>query len=170
MLSPLLTSILFSGDHSSGFIKNYAGSVSGRTVIIAARSVTVLIHNLLSCGIVILGALLMTRSIGDTKSSLIYTLCMFLAGLGCSLIVMFITDLFRKTVPTIIITLAIGSGILCDLISTIAALATDGDIIIKNYILTGMFQIFGHTQQQVDKIGRRKQICLCNSCFTEVYP
>ena len=38
MLSPLFTAIFFSADHSSGFIKNYAGSVSDKTVIIAASA------------------------------------------------------------------------------------------------------------------------------------
>jgi ABC-type transport system involved in multi-copper enzyme maturation permease subunit len=77
---------------------------------------------------------------------------MLLAGLGCSFAVMLITDLFRKTVPALILTLAIGTGILCELISTITAFATDGDIIIKNYLLTGMFQIFGETQSSSDAV------------------
>lgn len=152
MLSPLFTAIFFSADHSSGFIKNYVGSVSDKTVIIAARAVIILIQNLLSCCVVVISGLLLTRSIGDTKIAVVYTMCMLLAGLGCSFAVMLITDLFRKTVPALILTLAIGTGILCELISTITAFATDGDIIIKNYLLTGMFQIFGETQSSSDAV------------------
>lgn len=60
--------------------------------------------------------------------------------------------LFRKTVSVIILTLVTGSGILCELISTIVALVTNGDVIINNCLLNGMFRIFGETQLQSDAI------------------
>lgn len=73
MLLPLCTAIFFSADHSSGFIKYYAGSVSDKTVIIAARAVIILIQNLLSCCVVVISGLLLTRSIHNATDN--FTVC-----------------------------------------------------------------------------------------------
>ena len=157
MLPSLFTAMFFSNDHSSGFIKNYAGTAADKGIIIAARAVTILINNILSFCVIFVSGLIFTHHIGNINILIIYGICMFLAGLGCSFMAMLITELLRKTVPTIILTLATGSGILCELIGTIVALITNGDVIINPYLLTGIFNIFGETKMQSDAV---KVICI----------
>ena len=153
----LFTAMFFRNDHASGFIKNYAGSVADRSIIIAARAVIIFINNIFSWGVIAVSGLIFTHHTGSINVAVMYGICMFLAGLGCSFAAMLITELFRKTVPVIILTLVTGSGILCELIAAIIALITNGNVIVKSYFLTGMFNIFGETQMQSDAV---KVICI----------
>ena len=51
MLVAIFATIFIGGDITSGFIKNYAGSVSNRGQIIAARVATILVQNLLTLAV-----------------------------------------------------------------------------------------------------------------------
>lgn len=152
LLSSILTAVFFSADNSSGFIKNYAGSVSDRSVIAAARAVTALIIGTLTICFTVICAFLLTFNIGDAQLATVYIGCLFLTTIGTSFIALLVSELFRKTVPTVIATIAISSGLVCELIGTITAMATDSKFILHEYCVTGMFKIYGNSLETAEAV------------------
>jgi len=152
LFASIFPAIFFSADISSGFIKNYAGSVSDRSVIIKARSLLVLIQNILTMLVLVITDFCITRNTGDIKFSILFGICTFLAGTGCSFLAILVTELFRKTVPAVIVTITIGSGIMCNLLGTISALLTNGAFIANNYLVTGMLETLGETHSQINAV------------------
>ncbi|MBR1752606.1 MAG: hypothetical protein IJ740_17335 [Ruminococcus sp.] len=152
LLSSIFPAVFFSSDISCGFIKNYAGSVSGRGVIIGARAVLVIIQNLLTMIILIAANYLYTMKTGDMSFAVRFSVCTFLAGLGCSFLAMLVTELFRKTVPAIIITITIGSGLICNLLGTVSGQITDGKFIANDYLVTGMLDMLSKTHLNDDAL------------------
>lgn len=152
LLSSVLTAVFFSADNASGFIKNYAGSVSDRSVIAAARAVTSLIIGTLTICFTVVCAFLLTFNIGDAELAAVFTGCLFLTTIGTSFIALLVSELFRKTVPVVITTIAISSGLVCELIGTITAMITDSKFILHEYCVTGMFKLYSNSLEQADAV------------------
>ena len=148
----IFSAVFFSADISSGFIKNYAGSVSDRSVIITARSLLVLIQNVLTMLVLVIADFCITRNIGDAKFGILFGICTFLAGMGCSFLALLVTELTRKTVPAIILTITIGSGIMCNLLGTISVLLTNGHFVASNFLVTGVLEVLSGTHSQTDAV------------------
>ena len=147
LFASIFTAIFFSADISSGFIKNYAGSVSKRKNIIVSRIAMIALQNVLTLAVmfVSLCALAVFKGITIEISRTLgkYYICMFLAGLACSFLSMMYTELTRKSVSAIILTLAVTSGLVSQLAGTISGLISDGRFIISKYMVTGRFNQLG---------------------------
>ena len=150
LLSSVLTGVFFCADNTSGFIKNYAGSVSDRSVIAVARAVTALMIGTLTICFTVICAFLLTFNIGDAQLTVVFTGCLFLTTIGTSFIALLVSELFRKTVPVVITTIAISSGLVCELIGTITAMITDSKFILHEYCVTGMFKLYSNSLEQAD--------------------
>lgn len=143
MLVPVFPAIFFSGEFSSGFIKNYAGSIPCRITIIVSGIAMIVVQNLLTlavmfgslCGIGVFKGM----DLAGSRFIIMYYICMFLAGLSCSVISMMFTELMRKTVSSIILTIAVGTGLISQLAGTISGLMSDGSFLISSYMVTGKF-------------------------------
>ena len=143
IFSSIFTAIFFSGDISSGFIKNYAGSVSNRSTIIGSRMVMILVQNLLTQAVLFVSLLGIAMFKGITLAGnaffVRYYICMFLAGLACSFLSMMFTELTRRTVPAVILTISVGTGLISQFAATVSALFSNGRFNIGNYMVTGSF-------------------------------
>ena len=143
MLVSIFPAIFFSGEFSSGFIKNYAGSIPCRTTIIVSRIAMIVVQNLLTL-VIMFGSLwgigiFKGMDLEGSRFIITYYLCAFLAGLACSFISMMFTELMRKTVSSIILTIAVGTGLISQLTGTISGLMSDGSFFINSYMVTGRF-------------------------------
>ena len=68
-----------------------------------------------------------------------YYICMFLAGLACSFLSMMLTELTRRTVPAVILTISVGTGLLSQFAATVSAVFSNGRFNIGKYMVTGSF-------------------------------
>lgn len=152
LLSSVWTAVFFSADNSSGFIKNYAGSVRDRSVITAARTITAFIIDLLTICFAVICGLFLTFNIGDAKFAATFLCCLLLTTFGTSCIALAVNEIFRKTIPVVIITIAISSSIVSELLGSVAALLTDGKVILHEYCVTGMFNIYCNSYEQADAV------------------
>ncbi len=147
IFASLFPVIFFSSDISSGFIKNYAGSVSHKNTIITARSAMIVVQNILTLAVMFIGLYVVTffrgTDSGDFGFILKYYICTFLAGLACSFISMMFTELTRKTVPAVILTVAIGTGVISQLFGNISLLISNGSFNISNFMVTGIINQLG---------------------------
>ena len=154
MLVSIFPAIFFSGEFSSGFIKNYAGSIPCRTTIIVSGIAMIVVQNLLTLA-VMFGSLCgigIFKGMDFAKSRFIatYYICMFLVGLACSFISMMFTELMRKTVSSIILTIAVGTGLVSQLAGTISGLMSDGNFLISSYMVTGRFNQLSQESTTMD--------------------
>ena len=139
----IFSAIFFSADMSSGFIKNYAGSISHRSTIIVSRIAMLLVQNLFTQAVmfVSLFVLALFKGVGPKGDSFTakYYISMFLTGFACSVLGMMFTELIRKTIPAMILTIAVGMGLVSQLSATISCLISNCRFNISNYMVTGMF-------------------------------
>ena len=143
MLVSIFPAIFFSADINSGFIKNYAGSVSHRSMITVARVITTVVQNLLTLGFMLISIYVITvirdAEIGDIGFIVKYYVCAFLAGLACSFMSIMFVELTRKTVSSMILTICVGTGLISQLASTFSMLFSNGSFNIGCITVTGTF-------------------------------
>lgn len=142
-LVSIFPTIFFCADISSGFIKNYAGSVSHKSMVMAARAALTVVQNVFILAVVFTSLYIINlfqgTDIGEMSFVLNYYLCMFLAGLACSFIGVMITELTRKTVASVLLVLAVGSGLISKILSLISLSITGGNFDIGGFTVTGTF-------------------------------
>lgn len=143
LIVAIFPTIFFCADISSGFIKNYAGTVSHKGMIMAARATTTFVQNLLTLAVVFTSLYAVTlfkgTGIGEISFILKYYVCMFLAGLACSFIGILITELTRNKVTSIILIIAIGSGLISQIASMLSLMITGSEFDIGGCTVTGRF-------------------------------
>lgn len=142
-LVSIFPAIFFCADISSGFIKNYAGSISHKSMVMAARATLTFVQNVFILAFVFTSLYIINlfqgTEIGEMSFILKYYLCMFLAGLACSFIGVMITELTRKTVASVLLVLAVGSGLISKILSLISLSITVGNFDIGGFMVTGTF-------------------------------
>lgn len=143
VLVSIFPTIFFSADINSGFIKNYAGSVSHRSIITVARVITTIVQNLLTLGFVLISIYTITvirgAGIGNISFIAKYYICAFLARLACSFMSIMFVELTRKTVSSMILTICVGTGLISQIASTFSTLLSDGSFNIGRITVTGTF-------------------------------
>ena len=143
MLVAIFPTIFFCADISSGFIKNYAGAVSHKGIVMAARAAATFVQNLLTLVFVFTSLYIITlfKGTGICEISFIlkYYLCMFLAGLACSFMGVMITELTRKTVSAVLLMIVVGSGLISRIASLLSLTFTSGKFDIGGFMITSTF-------------------------------
>ncbi|MEE0858226.1 MAG: hypothetical protein U0M12_02005, partial [Acutalibacteraceae bacterium] len=135
--------IFFNADINSGYIKNYAGSVSHRSMITVARALMTVVQNLLTLGFTLISIYVITvirgAEIGDMSFIVKYYICAFLAGLACSFISIMFVELTRKTVSSMILTICVGTGLISQITRTFSIMFSNGSFDIGRFMVTSTF-------------------------------
>lgn len=143
LLTAIFPTIFFSADISSGFIKNYAGMVSHKGIVIVARAAMTFVQNLLTLAVVFASlyavAIFSGTGIGNISFVLKYYVCVFLSGLACSFMGIMVSELLRKTVAAVILIISIGTGLISQILSLISLLITNNKFNIGRFTVTGTF-------------------------------
>lgn len=142
-LVSIFPTIFFCADISNGFIKNYAGEVSHKGIVPAARAAAAFVQNLTTLVFAFTSLYVITlftgAGIGEISFIFKYYLCMFFAGLACSFMGVMITELTRKTVSAVLLMLAIGSGLISRIASLLSLTFTSGKFDIGGFMITSTF-------------------------------
>lgn len=143
LIAAIFPTIFFCADISGGFIKNYAGAVSHKGIVMAARAAITFVQNLLTLAVVFtslyMAALFQGTGTGEISFILKYYLCMFLAGLACSFMGVMITELTRKTVSAVLLIIVVGSGLISQIASLLSLQITGGKFDVGGFLITRAF-------------------------------
>ena len=171
MLVAIFATIFIGGDITSGFIKNYAGSVSNRGQIIAARAATILVQNLLTLAVMFVSLFALGLFCGAETDNLGFLLkyypCVFLVGLACSFIGLMVTELLRKTVPAMILTIAVGTGVVSQIANMASIVISGGRFDVSRFMVTGAFIQLG-TDSVTRDFGAVMLIAACYMILTTI--
>lgn len=141
-LACIVPAILFSGELSGGFVKNYAGAVSKKAIIVGAKMLLMAIQNVLTLFFAAISLYVICAINGNTEVDLLfvgkYFVCTYLTGLVCSFFAMMLSELTRKTVSTILLVICISSGLFSQLAGMISLLISNGTLNLSNYMTTGV--------------------------------
>ena len=143
VLASIFPTIFFNADINSGYIKNYAGSISHRSMITTARVIMTVVQNLLTLGFTFISIYTITvirgAEIGDISFIVKYYVCAFLAGLACSFMSIMFVELTRKTVSSMILTICVGTGLISQIARTFSAMFSNGSFDIGRFMVTSTF-------------------------------
>lgn len=143
VLVSIFPTIFFSADINSGYIKNYAGSISHRSMITTARVIMTVVQNLLTLGFTFISIYTITvirgAEIGDISFIVKYYVCAFLAGLACSFMSIMFVELTRKTVSSMILSICVGTGLISQVAKTFSAMFSNGSFDIGRFMVTSTF-------------------------------
>lgn len=143
VLVSIFPTIFFSADINSGYIKNYAGSISHRSMITTARVIMTVVQNLLTLGFMFISIYTITvirgAEIGDISFIVKYYVCAFLAGLACSFMSIMFVELTRKTVSSMILSICVGTGLISQVAKTFSAMFSNGSFDIGRFMVTSTF-------------------------------
>lgn len=143
VLVSIFPTIFFSADINSGYIKNYAGSISHRSMITTARVIMTVVQNLLTLGFTFISIYTITvirgAEIGDISFIVKYYVCAFLAGLACSFMSIMFVELTRKTVSSMILSICVGTGLISQVAKTFSAMFSNGSFDIGSFMVTSTF-------------------------------
>ncbi|MGN0350146.1 MAG: hypothetical protein ACI4ES_00720 [Roseburia sp.] len=143
LFAAIFPTIFFSVDITSGFIKNYAGSVSHRSKVMAARVAMTVVQNLLTLAVMFISLYIADsfsgRGLGEISFIFKYYVCTFLAGLACSFVGVMVTELTRKTVVAMILTISVGTGLISQISSLISLLVSNSKFDIGHFMVTSTF-------------------------------
>ena len=143
VLVSIFPTIFFSADINSGYIKNYAGSISHRSMITTARVIMTVVQNLLILGFTFISIYTITvirgAEIGDISFIVKYYVCAFLAGPACSFMSIMFVELTRKTVSSMILSICVGTGLISQVAKTFSAMFSNGSFDIGRFMVTSTF-------------------------------
>lgn len=149
LFSAIAPAMFFCTDISTGFIKNYAGTMPDRGLITGARAIVAIVENIIFMTAFTLTALIVAKADLGDESFLVYGgAALFVAGVGMSFVSICVTELLRKTVASIVTMMVIGFGLAGQLVPSLIALITKIDT--QPFFITCAVETMGNTQTMGD--------------------